>query len=46
VLAGKQRELAIRATNMRDKAFAAARREVIDDVKARLLATREHLEGE
>jgi hypothetical protein len=46
VLAGKQRELAIRAANIRDKAFAAAKPEVIDDVKARLLATRERLEGE
>jgi hypothetical protein len=46
VLASKQGELAIRAANMRDKTFAAARPEVIDEVKARLLAAREQLEGD
>ena len=45
VLAGKQRELATRAATMRDKAFALAKPEVIDDVKARLLVAREQLEG-
>jgi hypothetical protein len=45
VLVGKQRELANRAANMRDKAFAVAKPEVIDDVKARLLVAREQLEG-
>jgi hypothetical protein len=46
VLAGKQRELAIRAANIREKAFATAKPEVIDEVKARLLAAREQLEGD
>jgi hypothetical protein len=45
VLAGKQRELAIRAARMRDEAFAAAKSEIIDEVKARLLAARDQLEG-
>ncbi len=46
ILAGKQRELATRAVNMRDKAFALAKPQVIDDVKARLGAARDRLEGE
>jgi hypothetical protein len=46
VLAGKQRELAIRAANMRDKAFAVAKPEIVDEVKARLLAAREQLEAD
>jgi hypothetical protein len=46
VLAGKQRELAVRAANMRDKAFATAKPEVIDEVKAHLIAARERLEGD
>lgn len=41
VLAGQQRELAVRAANMHDKAFATAKPEVIDEVKAR-----EQLEGD
>jgi len=45
VLAGKQGNLASRAAGMRDKAFAVAKPEVIDDVKARLLAAREQLNG-
>ena len=44
-LAAKQPELAIRAANMRDKAFALATAEVIEDVKVRLRAARGKLEG-
>jgi len=45
VLAGKQQELAIRASRMRDKAFAMAKPEMIDDVKRRLQAAREQVDG-
>jgi hypothetical protein len=45
ILAAKQRELAGRAADMRDKAFLLAKPEVVDDVKARLLAAREQLIG-
>jgi hypothetical protein len=45
VLAGKHQELAIRAARMRDQAFAIARPEIIDEVKRRLLTTREQVEG-
>ena len=44
MLAGKQRELANRAAHTRDKAFTAAKPEVIDEVKARLLAVPVHLD--
>jgi hypothetical protein len=45
VLAGKKRELAIRASRMRDKAFAMAKPEIVDEVKRRLLTAREQVEG-
>jgi hypothetical protein len=45
VLAGKQRELAIRASRMRDRAFAMAKPEIVDEVKRRLLTAREQVEG-
>ena len=44
-LAGKQQELAVRAARMRDRAFAIAKPEIIDEVKRRLLTAREQVGG-